>query len=52
VLVNGAVGVLVTVDGQPVSVMGFTVADGKIIAIDALTDPEPLSQLDLAVLDD
>ncbi len=52
VLVNGAVGVLVTIDGQPVSVMGFTVAEGKIIAIDALADPERLSQLDLAILDD
>ena len=52
VLVNGAVGVLVTIDGQPVSVMGFTVADGKIIAIDALADPERLSQLDPTVLDD
>jgi len=52
VLVNGAAGVLVTIDGQPISVMGFTVADGKIVAIDALVDPERLSQLDLAVLDD
>jgi RNA polymerase sigma factor (sigma-70 family) len=51
-LVNGAAGVAVTVDGQPVSVMGFTVTDGKIVAIDALGDPERLSQLDLAVLDD
>ena len=39
VLVNGAAGVLVTIDGQPISVMGFTVADGKIVAIDALSIP-------------
>jgi RNA polymerase sigma-70 factor (ECF subfamily) len=52
VLVNGAVGVLVTVDGRPVSVMGFTVTGGKISAIDALVDPDRLSQLDLAALDD
>jgi RNA polymerase sigma-70 factor (ECF subfamily) len=52
VLVNGAVGVVVTVDGRPVSVMGFTVTGGKISAIDALVDPDRLSRLDLAALDD
>jgi RNA polymerase sigma-70 factor (ECF subfamily) len=51
VLVNGTPGVLVTIDGQLVSVMGFTVTDGKILAIDALTDPGRLGQLDLAALD-
>jgi RNA polymerase sigma factor (sigma-70 family) len=51
-LVNGVAGVVVTVDGEPVSVMAFTVTDGRIVAIDALGDPERLSQLDLAVLDD
>ncbi|MGE5286291.1 MAG: RNA polymerase sigma factor SigJ [Micromonosporaceae bacterium] len=48
-LVNGAAGVIVAVDGRPISVMGFTVTDGKIIAIDALGDPERLSRLDLAI---
>jgi RNA polymerase sigma-70 factor (ECF subfamily) len=47
-LVNGAAGVVVTVDHQPVSVMGFTVTDGRIVAIDALIDPERLSGLDLS----
>jgi RNA polymerase sigma-70 factor (ECF subfamily) len=51
-LVNGAAGVVVTVEGRPVSVMGFIVASGKIIAIDALGDPERLGRLALAVLDD
>jgi hypothetical protein len=32
--------------------MGFTVANGKIVAIDGLGDPERLSQLDLAIPDD
>jgi hypothetical protein len=31
--------------------VGFTVADGKIVAIDALADPERLRDLDLTVLD-
>jgi hypothetical protein len=52
VLVNGAVGVVVTVDGRPVSVMGFTVTGGTISAIDALVDPDRLSRLDLAALYD
>ena len=52
VLVNGAAGVVVTVDGRPVSVMGFTVTDGKIVAIDALGDPERVGQLDLSALDE
>jgi hypothetical protein len=32
--------------------MGFTVAHGGIVAIDALSDPARLRRLDLAVLDD
>lgn len=31
---------------------GFTVAHGKIVAIDVLYDPERLADLDLAVFDD
>jgi RNA polymerase sigma-70 factor, ECF subfamily len=51
-LVNGAAGVVVMAGGRPASVMAFTVRDGKIVEIDALTDPERLGKLDLAVLDD
>jgi RNA polymerase sigma factor (sigma-70 family) len=51
-LINGAAGVVSTRDGTPFSVMGFTVRGGRIVAIDILTDPERLGQLDLAVLDD
>jgi RNA polymerase sigma factor (sigma-70 family) len=50
-LVNGGVGVVVAPEGEPFSVMGFTVAGGRIVAIDALADPERLRRLDLAVLD-
>jgi len=32
-------------------VFGFTMARGKIVAIDLLADPERLRQLDLAVID-
>jgi RNA polymerase sigma factor (sigma-70 family) len=49
-LVNGVAGVVVAPHGQPFSVMGFTVAGGRIVAIDALSDPERLRELDLTVL--
>lgn len=52
VLVNGAAGVVVASHGRPFSVMGFTVARGKIVEIDILADPARLRRLDLAVLDD
>jgi RNA polymerase sigma-70 factor (ECF subfamily) len=39
VLVNGSVGALVTVDGQPFAVLVFTVADDRIVAIDGIRDP-------------
>src|SRR5919198_3167159 len=41
-LVNGAAGVVVAPRGRPFSVMGFTVTDGRIVAIDGLNDPERL----------
>jgi RNA polymerase sigma factor (sigma-70 family) len=45
VLVNGTAGVLVTLAGQPVAVMGFTVALGRITEIDAIADPDRLGRL-------
>jgi RNA polymerase sigma-70 factor (ECF subfamily) len=51
-LVNGVAGVVVAPGGRPFSVMAFTVRDGKIVEIDALTDPERLRELDLTVLED
>jgi hypothetical protein len=50
-LVNGAAGVVRTVDGRPVSVMGFTISGGKVVQIDVMADPERLRRLDLTVLD-
>jgi RNA polymerase sigma-70 factor (ECF subfamily) len=49
-LINGSAGVVVTIHGQVFSVMGFTVADGRIVAIDVLYDPERLAALDLTPL--
>jgi RNA polymerase sigma factor (sigma-70 family) len=49
-LVNGAAGVVVFEQGRPVSVMGFTVAGGRIVEMNVLADPERLARLDLAGL--
>jgi RNA polymerase sigma-70 factor, ECF subfamily len=49
-LVNGAAGVVVTVAGSPFAVMGFTVAEGRIVEIDAIADPERVSRIAAAVL--
>jgi RNA polymerase sigma factor (sigma-70 family) len=51
-LVNGAAGVVITVRGRPFAVMGFTVAEGKIVAIDAIADPERARRIAAAVLRD
>ncbi len=50
-MVNGAAGAVVTIDGTLVAVMGFTVSHGRIVAIDALGDPERLARVDLSALD-
>ena len=47
-LVNGAPGVVVVPRREPVSIMAFTVNDGRIAAIDVLADPDRLRELDLS----
>jgi RNA polymerase sigma factor (sigma-70 family) len=51
-LVNGAVGGVAILDGEPFAVGAFTVRGRKIVAMDILADPERLRQLDLTTLDD
>jgi RNA polymerase sigma factor (sigma-70 family) len=51
-LVNGAAGVVVTLGGQPMTVMGFIVAEGKIVEIDAIADPERVRRIAAVVLAD
>ncbi len=50
-LLNGAAGVVVTVRGRPITVIGFTVADGRIAEIDAVADPERVRESAAAALD-
>jgi RNA polymerase sigma factor (sigma-70 family) len=51
-LVNGAAGVVVTVNGRPFAVLGFTVTEGRIVEIDAIADPERVRRIAAAVLGD
>jgi RNA polymerase sigma-70 factor (ECF subfamily) len=49
-LVNGAAGAVVTVGGRPFAVLGFTVAEAKILEIDAIADPDRVRRVAAAVL--
>ena len=47
-VVNGGAGVVSTIDGRLSAVLAFTVADGLIVEIDILADPQRLAALDIA----
>ena len=49
VLVNGAPGVVTFAGNEPFAVAGFTVARGKIVEMNILSDPARLRRLDLAI---
>jgi RNA polymerase sigma-70 factor (ECF subfamily) len=49
-LVNGAAGAVIMVGGRPFAVMGFIVAEGRIMEIDAIADPERVRRIAGAVL--
>jgi RNA polymerase sigma-70 factor (ECF subfamily) len=51
-VVNGAAGVVVTMNGRPMSVIGFTITGGKIAEIDAVADPARIDRIAAAVLSD
>ncbi len=50
-LVNGTIGAVTIVEGQPISVVGFTISGGRIVAIDILADPDRVRDIDLTALD-
>ncbi|MEV0624368.1 sigma-70 family RNA polymerase sigma factor [Nonomuraea wenchangensis] len=45
VLVNGVAGVVTAPEGRPLSVMAFTVAGGRVVALDILSDEDRLAAL-------
>ena len=52
VLVNGNIGVVSRLpDGRVLSVIGFTIAGGKVVEMDILADPDRLSRLDLSAIE-
>jgi RNA polymerase sigma-70 factor (ECF subfamily) len=51
-LVNGAVGAVSFLNGEPFSVGAMTVRGGKIVEIDFLADPDRLRELDVTMLTD
>jgi DNA-directed RNA polymerase specialized sigma24 family protein len=50
-LLGGSIGAVWIVNGRPRMAFAFTVAGGKVIAIDMVADPDRLGQLDPTVLD-
>lgn len=51
VLVNGAVGAVITLHGRPHAIMAFTVSDGRIAEIDVIGDAQRVGRVAAAVLD-
>src|SRR5882762_9301702 len=52
VLLNGNIGVVSRLpDGRLLSVIGFTIAGGKVVEMDILADPDRLSRLDLSAIE-
>ncbi len=47
VLVNGGPGLLAAPQGEPFSLLGFTVRDGRISAIDVIADRDRLRRLEI-----
>ncbi len=50
VLINGSAGVVITIGGRPFSMMGFIIAGGRIVEIDAILDPRRIAMLAGAAL--
>jgi len=50
VLVGGRAGLVWMQHGRPQMVFDFTIADGKVVEIDLIADPERIVELDLTVL--
>ena len=52
VLVNGNIGVVSRLpDRRVLSVIGFTIARGKVVEMDILADPDRLRRLDLSAIE-
>ena len=45
ILVNGVAGMLITLKGRPAGLMAFTIVNGRITAVDGITDPHRVRKL-------
>jgi RNA polymerase sigma factor (sigma-70 family) len=52
VTVNDGPGLLSSLNGKPVALLGFTIANGQIVVLDIIADPERLVRLDVTALID
>jgi len=51
-LIDGVVGLTWAPGGQPKAVFDLTIADGRIVAIDLILDPDHVGDLDVVLLGD
>ena len=49
-LINGTVGVVTAANGRPITLIAFTIAGAKIVAIDLIDDARRIAEADLAIL--
>ncbi len=49
-LINGTIGVVITIKGRPSALLAFTVVNDRIIEIDGIRDPDRVSRVAAAVL--
>ena len=49
-LINGAAGVVITLDGRPHGVMAFTVVNDQVVELDIIADPERIRRVASAIL--
>ena len=52
VTVNGGPGLLSSLDGKPVALLGFTIASGQVVELDIIADSERLVRLNVTTLID
>jgi RNA polymerase sigma-70 factor, ECF subfamily len=50
-LINGAAGVVITLDGQPHVVMAFTIVNDQVVELNVISDPERVRRVATAVLE-
>lgn len=51
-LINGTAGAVIATVREVLPIMAFTVANGRIVAMDVLQEPERLAGIDRTILDD